>query len=77
MAEQIRNYNVLRRGQLETKTGLSRSTIYAKNRFDPKRPSEYDPAFPRPIRLGAKSVGWIEHEVDAWIAAQIQKSRKG
>jgi prophage regulatory protein len=33
--------------------------------------------FPKPIHLGdSKAVGWLEHEVDAWLAEQIQKSRK-
>ena len=27
--------------------------------------------FPRPIALGPRSVGWIEEEVDDWIAARI------
>jgi predicted DNA-binding transcriptional regulator AlpA len=26
--------------------------------------------------LGTKAVGWIEHEIDEWIATQIKKSRK-
>ena len=32
-------------------------------------------AFPNPIRLGARAVGWIESEVDAWIREQIAASR--
>lgn len=79
MAVQVRTTpTILRRTQVEARTGLSRSTIYAKLRRNPKRPSDYDPTFPRPIQLGAnaKAVGWIESEVDAWLAAQIEKSRK-
>ena len=67
---------ILRRKQVEARTGLSRSTIYAKLRRNPKRPSDYDPTFPKPVAVGAKAVGWIEAEVEAWLAAQIQKSRK-
>lgn len=67
---------ILRRKQVEARTGLSRSAIYAKLRHNPKRPSDYDPTFPRPIALGAKAVGWIESEVDAWLTVQIEKSRK-
>ena len=32
--------------------------------------------FPKPISVGAKAVGWIEAEIDAWLTAQIEKSRK-
>ena len=34
-----------------------------------------DGNFPQPIRLGARAVGWIESEVDAWIRDQIAASR--
>lgn len=27
--------------------------------------------FPRPIKLGARAAGWVEHEVDRVIAARI------
>jgi prophage regulatory protein len=67
---------ILRRKQVEARTGLSRSTIYSKFRRNPKRPREYDPTFPRPVSIGTRAVGWIEAEVDAWLNAQIQKSRK-
>lgn len=68
--------SILRRKDVEARTGLSRSTIYAKLRNNPKRPSDYDPTFPRPISVGAKAVGWLSHEIDAWLNAQIEKSRK-
>lgn len=67
---------IIRRKQLEARTGLSRSSIYAKLRRNPKRPGDYDPTFPTPISVGAKAVGWIESEVNAWLTAQIEKSRK-
>lgn len=77
MAAQLQNaLTILRRKQVEARTGLSRSTIYAKLHHNPKRPGDYDPTFPAPISLGAKAVGWVESEVDAWLAAQIEKSRK-
>jgi prophage regulatory protein len=47
---------------VEEATGESRSTIY-------KRISEGD--FPKPVKLGAKSVGWVEDEVAAYIDARI------
>lgn len=68
---------IIRRKQVEALTGLSTSTIYAKFKRNPNRPHEYDPSFPRPIRLGAKSVGWVESEVIGWIEAKIAASRGG
>ena len=58
---------ILRLPDVKARTGLSRSTIYL-------RVSEGK--FPAPIALGVRSVGWIESEVDAWIAERIQMSRK-
>jgi len=31
--------------------------------------------FPKQIALGDRAVGWIEQEIDAWLAARIQKTR--
>lgn len=68
MAAQIQNHlNILRRKQVEARTGLSRSTIYAHMRAGD---------FPVCIRLGSKSVGWIEGEINQWLVAQIENSRK-
>jgi len=58
---------ILRRKQVEARTGLARSTIYQYVRAG---------TFPAPINLGTKSVGWIEAEVDAWLEARISDSRK-
>lgn len=66
---------ILRRTQVEARTGLSRSSIYAKLRYDPARPGLYDPAFPKPISIGLRTRGWIESEVTAWLEAQIKASR--
>jgi prophage regulatory protein len=57
---------ILRRPQVEARTGLSRSTIYQRIK---------DGTFPRPISLGQKAVGWLENEIDAWIAERIKASR--
>jgi len=76
MAAQLQKaLTILRRQQVEARTGLSRSTIYARMRRNPKRPSDYDPSFPRPVSVGGRAVGWIEAEIDAWISAQVAKSR--
>ena len=68
--------SIIRRSDLEAKVGLSCSTIY--NRLD-KKSKTYDPDFPKPIKLGKGKnppVGWLLSEVDGWIEAQIQFSRK-
>lgn len=76
MAAQSPNtLTILRRKQVEARTGLSRSTIYAKLRSNPKRPSDFDPTFPKPVAVGARAIGWVEAEIEAWLAAQVQKSR--
>lgn len=77
MAVQIQKpLTIIRRGQVERRTGLSRSSIYAKLSPNPKRPGDFDPTFPKPVSVGARAVGWIEEEVDDWLAGQVYKSRK-
>ena len=61
---------IIRRREVEARTGLSRSAIYARLRANPKRPNDYDPTFPRPIQIGPRSVGWIAAEIDAWVEAR-------
>lgn len=79
MAQQLKDANervtILRRKQVEARTGLSRSTIYGKIRKNDKRPTEFDPAFPQPVKIGLRSVGWVESEIEAWLDAQIKRTR--
>lgn len=63
---------LLRRIELEKKTGLSRSAIYAKMDATSKT---YDPDFPRPIQLGGRAVAWVVAEVDLWIRVRITAAR--
>ena len=53
----------LRLPEVVRRTGLSRSTLY--NRIAAG-------AFPRPLRLGDRSVGWLESEVDDWIQRLVE-----
>jgi prophage regulatory protein len=53
---------VLRRRAVEAKTGHSTSTIYEKMAAGD---------FPRPIKLGARAVGWLEEEVDYYIEQRL------
>lgn len=57
---------VLRIKDLISKVGMARSTIY--DRLNPKSP-RYDCSFPKPIKLGLSAIGWLEHEVDEWLAS--------
>lgn len=66
LKEALTRQTILRRKQVEARTGLSRSTIYERIKTG---------AFPTPVSLGARAVGWLESEIDSWLAAQIQKSR--
>jgi len=58
---------ILRFPTVIEKTGLSRSTIYLKV-------SKGD--FPKPVSLGANSVGFLETEVDEWISFRISERDK-
>jgi len=60
---------VLRRKQVEARTGLSRSSIYDK--LNPKSP-RHDATFPIQVRLGSDAVGWLESEINAWILSRVQ-----
>lgn len=53
---------LLRRREVELKTGKSRAAIYADIRAG---------TFPVPVPIGAKSVAWLEAEVDQWIADRL------
>ncbi|WP_315689194.1 helix-turn-helix transcriptional regulator [Enterobacter roggenkampii] len=58
---------ILRMAELTVLLGISRSSIYEK--LNPKS-RYYDADFPKPIRLGAASVGWRSTSVDEWIASR-------
>jgi len=65
---------ILRRQDVEARTGLSRSTIY--DWINAKSP-RYKPDFPKPISLGGgAAVGWVEAEIEGWLKSQIEASRK-
>jgi prophage regulatory protein len=77
MAAQIQNaLTILRRKQVEARTGLSRSTIYAKLKHNPRRPGDFDPTFPKPVSVGARAVGWLESEIEQWLAERAAKRAK-
>lgn len=63
MAEDIQMPStILRRKQVQSRIGLSRSTLYLRIAHG---------LFTHPVSLGGRSVGWPEHEVGALNAARI------
>jgi prophage regulatory protein len=58
---------ILRLPAVKAKTGLSRSTIYAR---------VAQGTFPAALILGPNTVGWLEADVEAWIEKQIAASRR-
>lgn len=66
-AQKTHPLRILRMTELTAILGISRSSIYEK--LNPKS-RYYDAEFPRPVRLGAASVGWRSTAIDAWIASR-------
>lgn len=58
---------LLRRRDVEQKTGKSRAAIYADIRSG---------TFPEPIPIGINSVAWLEAEIDQWIAERLNERNK-
>lgn len=53
---------ILRLPAVLARTGLARATIYAHISQG---------SFPAPIKLGPRASGWLEAEVEDWVAARI------
>jgi len=59
---------VLRMKEVIAKTGMQRTNLYRQVKAK---------TFPQPISLGAKAVGWVESEVDAWIETRMKARNQG
>ena len=59
---------ILRRPQVQQRTGLSRSTLYQYIK---------DGEFPASVQLGPRAVGWLESDVSDWITARVKLARQG
>ncbi len=55
--------SILRRKQVETRTGLGKSSLYEKISSG---------NFPAPVSLGVRAVGWLETEVNDWLASRVR-----
>ncbi len=53
---------LLRLPDVLTRTGLSRTRLYA---------ALADKTFPAPVKLSTRAVAWPSRDVDAWIEARI------
>lgn len=62
------SHSILRLPDVKERTGLSRSSIYLRIA---------NGEFPRAISLGGRAVGWLEQDVDRWLAEKIDASRRG
>lgn len=52
--------------EVKRRTTLSTSEIYRRLEAG---------TFPKQIKLGAKAVAWLEHEVNAWIDDRVAESK--
>ncbi len=57
---------IIRLPEVRARTGLSRSEIYRRESLG---------EFPKRVKLGARTVGWVQSEVQDFIEARIRESR--
>ncbi|MCL2643932.1 MAG: AlpA family transcriptional regulator [Betaproteobacteria bacterium] len=58
---------ILRRREVLRRTGLSNSALYQRIK---------NGEFPRSFSIGGQLVGWLESDVDGWIAGCVSSRRK-
>lgn len=63
--QQIENRRLIRRKEVQNKTGLGASSIYAMMKQG---------KFPKSIILSERRVAWLESDIDQWIAERINSS---
>ena len=64
--QQNENQRLIRRKEVQAKTGLGASSIYAMMK---------NGEFPQCLNLSERRVAWIESEVDQWIANRIAQHK--
>lgn len=57
-------HRILRRPEVEAKTGFKRAHIYSLMR---------EGKFPKAMRLGVRAVGWDSVEIDNWITERLRE----
>jgi prophage regulatory protein len=64
--EPSQQIKILRLPEVMDRVGICRALIYRRM---------ISGTFPKQIALGPRAVGWLEHEIDAWLMARVQQSR--
>jgi len=59
--------NLIRLSEVMKRTGYSRAWLYRLLKEE---------RFPRPIKIGIRSIAFVESEIDEWICDRIAESRK-
>ena len=57
---------IIRLYEVESKTGLSSSTIYLRIK---------EKQFPTSVNLGKRAVGWLVSDIEEWIDQRVKISR--
>ena len=64
--QQTENNRLIRRKEVQDKTGLGASSIYAMMKTGD---------FPQCLNLSERRVAWIESDIDKWIAERVANHR--
>ena len=65
-SQQTENQRLIRRKEVQAKTGLGASSIYAMMKSG---------EFPQCLNLSERRVAWIESDIDKWIAERVATHR--
>lgn len=57
-------HRILRRAEVEAKTGFKRAHIYSLMKAG---------KFPKSLRLGVRAVGWDSVEIEQWITERLKE----
>ncbi|HHV7358576.1 TPA: helix-turn-helix transcriptional regulator [Morganella morganii] len=67
-AQDTRKENFIRLPEVQRRTGYCRAWLYKL--IDAGQ-------FPKQVKIGSRSIAFVESEVDAWVANKIAESRTG
>ena len=65
-SQQTENQRLIRHKEVQAKTGLGASSIYAMMKSG---------EFPQCLNLSERRVAWIESDIDKWIAERVANHR--
>lgn len=65
-SQQTENNRLIRRKEVQARTGLGASSIYAMMK---------NGEFPQCLNLSERRVAWIESDIDKWIAERVASHR--